>query len=201
MKFDRGNKAIRDHVKDGKILLLFETMPDGLRRFIGPMDYVDHYYKEIPDEEGKLRRGIILRLTPASTELNSTVSEVKPSNEGLAFLANRDAALAAASESSVLEKQEGKRNYYRRSAQVARYVLERANGFCEACGKPSPFTRPDGTPYLETHHTRRLSDDGPDNPRYVIACCPTCHKRIHHGHDGKSSNETLRKSFIDRRSN
>src|SRR5262249_58238961 len=61
--------------------------------------------------------------------------------------------------------------YYLRSAIVKRYVLTRANGVCEACGNPAPFPRPDGTPYLETHHTRRVSDGGPDHPRYVGGVC------------------------------
>lgn len=194
MKFERGNKAIRDHVQNGKALLLFETLPNGLRRFIGPMDYVDHYYKEIPDEEGNLRRGIIFRLTPASIDFYSVIEQI--SSEGLAFLSKRETALAAAAKSTGFQKKEGKRNYYQRSAQVASYVLERANGFCEACGRPGPFDRSDGTPYLEPHHIRRLSDNGPDDPRYVIACCPTCHKRVHYGKDGEEFNESLAKKVL-----
>jgi hypothetical protein len=40
-------------------------------------------------------------------------------------------------------------------------------------------------PNLEPHHIRRLADGGPDHPRWVAALCPTCHRRVHHGVDGK----------------
>jgi hypothetical protein len=42
-----------------------------------------------------------------------------------------------------------------------------------------------GVRNLEPHHTRRLSDGGPDDPRHVVAICPKCHRRVHHGKDGE----------------
>lgn len=74
---------------------------------------------------------------------------------------------------------------------MRRYVMARANGACEACGDPAPFSRPDGTPYLEPHHTRRLSDGGPDHPRWVSAVCPNCHREVYHGTEGEEKNRTL----------
>lgn len=38
--------------------------------------------------------------------------------------------------------------------------------------------------YVEPHHTRRLTDGGPDDFHHVIALCPTCHRRVHYGTDG-----------------
>jgi 5-methylcytosine-specific restriction enzyme A len=49
-----------------------------------------------------------------------------------------------------------------------------------------------GHPYLEPHHTRRLSDGGPDDYHHVIALCPTCHRRVHHGADGDAYNDDLK---------
>ena len=71
------------------------------------------------------------------------------------------------------------------------YVLCRAQGSCELCGRQAPFLRPDGTPYFEPHHTRRLSDGGPDDPAHVAALCPNCHKEIHYGAHGEEENERL----------
>jgi hypothetical protein len=34
---------------------------------------------------------------------------------------------------------------------------------------------------LEPHHIRRLGDGGPDDPRFMGAVCPNCHREIHHG--------------------
>lgn len=90
---------------------------------------------------------------------------------------------------------EARRNVYRRSAAVRVYVLRRAAGVCEGCGSPAPFTTPQGRPYLEPHHIRRLSDGGPDHPDHVIALCPNCHRRVHHGADGAAFNEELQRKI------
>ncbi|WP_272501787.1 HNH endonuclease [Salinibacter ruber] len=50
---------------------------------------------------------------------------------------------------------------------------------------------PQGRPYLEAHHVRRVSDGGLDHPRWVIALCPNCHRRVHHGQDGEQYNKRL----------
>lgn len=81
--------------------------------------------------------------------------------------------------------------YRSRSAKVARYVLARSNGICEACKKPAPFTRTNGAPYLEIHHTRRLADEGPDDILHVTAICPNCHREAHFGSDLEGFREKI----------
>ena len=71
------------------------------------------------------------------------------------------------------------------------YVLRRAEGHCEGCGEAAPFLTRDGHPYLEPHHTRWLSDGGPDTPAHVIALCPTCHRRAHYAVDALAFNTSL----------
>lgn len=80
-----------------------------------------------------------------------------------------------------------------RSQAIARYVLRRAEGFCEGCARRAPFVATDGRPYLEPHHTTRVADGGPDHPEHVIALCPTCHRRAHSGWDRHRFNERLKK--------
>ncbi|MBS1830208.1 MAG: HNH endonuclease [Acidobacteria bacterium] len=77
------------------------------------------------------------------------------------------------------------------SRAIRLYVLRRANGRCEGCGEAAPFVCPDGSQYLETHHTHLLSDGGPDHPAAVIALCPNCHRRAHHATDGRRYNDHL----------
>ena len=103
----------------------------------------------------------------------------------------RKDAYEAASEAVDAAPREAKRLYRARSAAVRRYVLVRADGTCEACGDLAPFARRDGTTYLEPHHTRRLSDGGPDHPRWVAAVCPNCHREVHHGAEGEEKNRSL----------
>lgn len=73
------------------------------------------------------------------------------------------------------------------------YVLQRAKGHCESCCAPAPFCSADGRPFLEPHHTRRLADDGPDHPAWVIGLCPNCHRRAHHSEDATVFNRSLLK--------
>jgi len=71
---------------------------------------------------------------------------------------------------------------YLRNPDVVVEVLIRANGYCEECKKPAPFTRKsDGTPYLEAHHRKPLAEGGEDTIENAIAICPNCHRKAHHG--------------------
>lgn len=71
---------------------------------------------------------------------------------------------------------------YKRNPDIVAEALFRAGGRCEQCTDPAPFMRAsDGSPYLEVHHVRSLSDGGEDSLANVIALCPNCHREIHHG--------------------
>lgn len=80
---------------------------------------------------------------------------------------------------------------YTRSSKIRQYVKARANGYCEGCGDPAPFTSRTGDPYLHAHHIHELNDGGSDTPDTVIALCPNCHYRVHHGEDGGEYNQEL----------
>lgn len=86
---------------------------------------------------------------------------------------------------------------YSRSEKTKEYVKSRADGVCEGCGDPAPFTSKTGDPYLHAHHVHELSDGGSDTPETVIALCPNCHYRVHHGEDGREYNEELIERLAD----
>ncbi len=81
--------------------------------------------------------------------------------------------------------------YRRRSSDVRRYALIRANGICEKCNKPAPFETLNKQPYLEVHHILKLADDGPDLPQNVAAICPNCHREAHFGAGHEAFNKSL----------
>ena len=66
-----------------------------------------------------------------------------------------------------------------KSPYIAEYAKKRANGICQLCGKKAPFNRPDGEPYLESHHIEWLSKGGADSIGNTVALCPNCHKKMH----------------------
>jgi 5-methylcytosine-specific restriction endonuclease McrA len=71
----------------------------------------------------------------------------------------------------------------RRERAVKNYALKRAEGACEFCKAQAPFQNEEGSPYLECHHITSLANEGADHPSQVIAVCPNCHRRAHHGSD------------------
>ena len=82
--------------------------------------------------------------------------------------------------------------YRQASEAVRRYVLGRAAGVCEGCGKPGPFVDSSGKAYLEAHHLTRRADEGPDHPSHVIGLCPNCHRKAHYAADHQAFNTRLK---------
>lgn len=192
MAFTRGNAAIRDHIETGEELHVFRKVKDGFIRYEGQYVYTGHEIRSgIRDRGGNKRDAIAFRLVPheqfvQDEGMDGGAVEDIPEHD---LAALRAAALEPLPEGT--QPTETRRTVWRRSRAVRLYVLQRAQGTCEGCGADAPFLRPNGRPYLEPHHARRLSDGGPDDPRFVIALCPTCHARVHYGADGREYNSTL----------
>lgn len=71
-----------------------------------------------------------------------------------------------------------------RSALVKQEAECRARGRCGDCGLAAPFLTPAGRPFLEVHHILPLGRGGLDVVENVIALCPNCHRKRHHGPGG-----------------
>ena len=204
MTMTRGNLAIGSHAEDGRALHVFEMTGKGKPCvYKGEFTYGSHSIRREPDKTEQERDVIVFRLIPVSNtlqgELDAPINENSQASEATALAAVdlpklREAAIAACHPvGAISDPKETVRIAYQRSAQVKRYVLARAQGHCELCEKPAPFNRKsDGSPYLEPHHINRLSDGGLDHPKYVGAICPTCHRLIHFGVNGRQRNNELR---------
>ncbi|MBD9632890.1 HNH endonuclease [Pseudomonas sp. PDM19] len=88
---------------------------------------------------------------------------------------------------------------HQRSLWVAEHAKRRAKGRCELCEGLAPFTRKDGTAYLETHHIVWLARDGEDTVENTVALCPNCHRRMHVLND-KADVKTLKRRLLVERS-
>jgi len=189
MQFVRGNRAVRDHALDGKELLVFEKQPGGSLMYRG--QFICSGYQEIPDvpdTSGALRMAIAFEFVREHLD-EEILEEAATDLSDLDLTGLRAAALAPVESRG--DRKTASKDVYYRSAAVSQYVRARAHGTCEGCGNPAPFLNRKGEPYLEPHHTTRVSDGGPDHPAHVIALCPTCHRRIHSGEDGDSYNSEL----------
>jgi 5-methylcytosine-specific restriction protein A len=191
MVFLRGNLALRDHSENGEKVHLFEQVAGGLH-YDGQMVRAGYYERDdVPDRNGDLCRAIVFELVPSTRSRRRRVptqsSRPRPTRAGRCRSTSSATGPLEPSGSS-----EAKRRTYVRSEDLRICVRRRADGRCEGCTDPAPFMTARGHPYLEPHHTRRLSDGGPDDYHHVIALCPTCHHRVHHAADGESYNEELR---------
>jgi 5-methylcytosine-specific restriction endonuclease McrA len=194
MQFIRGNAAIRDHNVDGKDLHLFSYVRKGFVRYAGQMVCIGSHYQNGPDAKGNIRRMIIFELAPLQefVENETSSEEISLVQNQIDTLPLRDLrAKALAASATGRNPIERKQDYYYRSQAIKFYALKRARGLCEGCQQPAPFKTPDGKPYLEVHHIRRLSDGGPDDPRWVVAICPNCHRRAHYSEDATVFNKLL----------
>lgn len=196
MEIVRANRALLEHRADGKRVHLFEAVGGGNVRYVGEVSYLGHHHEERPDTEGRLRQAVVFELALDAESWSEPEVVREPENpysrrslwrkplDELRRLAQTGVDTGA---DPVVRRQVVRL----RSEAVRVYVLKRAGGTCEGCGEAAPFLTRDRRPYLEPHHTTRLADGGPDHPAHVIALCPTCHRRVHHAHDGDAYNASL----------
>jgi len=189
MTLERGNRAIANHAIDGNDLLVFRTLGHGQVRFLGSFNCAGYQFEEGPDSTGALRQAIVFDLAPIEDQDAEITAEAPLSNAMLSDL--RKLAFEAAGPARQTKTGQSSRNYYIRSEAIRQYVLARAKGICESCGHPAPFVAKAGFAYLEPHHIRRLTDGGLDDPKFMGAVCPNCHREIHHGREGTRLNENL----------
>jgi len=192
MVFKRGNLAIRDHSSQGKALHLFRTVGKGKgQKYLGEFVYQDHEWVDAIDADKRTRKAIVFRLVPVARLERDELGETSEKPIGLTLEEARRRAVAAAKTDASKDGKQGHRMLYERSRAVRDYVLQRAAGVCELCEQPAPFLRKGGGPYLEPHHTTRVSDGGPDHPQFVAALCPTCHREVHYGEYAQARNTGL----------
>ncbi|QDT74825.1 HNH endonuclease [Lacipirellula limnantheis] len=165
MQWTIANRAIRDHVADGRDVLLFERVQrkDGLWRYSHAVSYFDHTLEDRPDKNGNPRKAIIFKLLPVIEDSANYATTELPFAQNVDLNQFRE-SLKGSGNSGGTAKQRIQ-TIYHRSAQVALYARLRASGTCEACGSEAPFTTPSGIPFLEVHHIDRLADGGPDKNR------------------------------------
>lgn len=201
MSFIRGNSAIRDHVANGKELLLFQTLGRSKPvRFMGTFicQSWDTFIGLDRDRNSResIQFHLVKTLTTTFPESRIDVPvHAQYTSNNIDDL--RTKAIIAASPQKSKKWKSAPSSYRERSKAVRDYVLARSQGICELTSKPAPFITKAGKPYLEVHHILRLSDEGPDDPRFVAAICPSVHREIHFGINGDKLNAQLLEKIKD----
>ncbi|MBT2740557.1 HNH endonuclease [Bacillus sp. ISL-77] len=190
--FKEGNRALRDHVENGKDVHLFEkSEKSGMYTYQGQLICVGYHYFSGPDAQGLQRQMIRFEFQRAEHIVDDDAIDQDTSVTSSDLSELRRLATQAVAIDRTTSTQERKVIVRRRAAAIKKYALVRSNGICEACNDSAPFKTPDGTPFLEVHHLTRLSDGGIDSPENVAAICPNCHRRAHYGSDAVEYNQRL----------
>jgi len=196
MEFVRGNKAIQEHIDKGEDLYLFKYIDRGFVRYLGQFIYSGYQLLDGPDRVGNSRIIIRFELLPIESIVENEFDEDYQkllAEYSLEMLRNKALASSDASPTT----SERKTTTHKRSTAIKAYALARAEGVCEGCANAAPFITKSGIPYLEVHHIRRLSDGGPDHPKWVIACCPNCHRKAHYSNVADTFNKHLSKITLE----
>jgi 5-methylcytosine-specific restriction protein A len=199
MKFAKANLALRNHAINGEDVHLFEEVPakSGFLRYRGQMVCTGCEWVDAPDTKQSMRKAILFELVPLEAldyTHNESSESGKVADETLGTESLGELRRKALADSARCRTPVERRAFFRmRSRAIRLYVLRRAAGTCEGCATPAPFTNRNGQPYLEPHHIRRLTDGGPDDPRWVAAICPNCHRRAHYSQDAAEYNDMLEK--------
>lgn len=189
MTMDAGNAAIREHQANGEELHVFEIEEGAWEvTYVGEYQYKNYSNLQLPDSNDEMREAIRFELVPVGG------LEMDTGERSLDELSREE--LYEQAEASVSGEQtptetSSSRTTYQRSEVVKQYALEEADGVCQGCESEAPFLDESGEPFLEVHHMKRRSDGGADHPDNVVALCPNCHRRVHHGQDGDEFNQQL----------
>jgi 5-methylcytosine-specific restriction protein A len=193
MVMEGGNEAIRAHQQNAEDIHLFEdTDYPWIVTYVGQFEYVGHDWVTLEDQDGKDREAIRFRLEPVGgTEVEIEDGTPRSLSDSELF----EKAKQSTPDSSGRARSSGTSSsggrHYSRSEVVKEFALRAADGVCQGCEDTAPFRDEQGDWFLEVHHLHRRSDGGADDPENVIALCPNCHRRVHHGQDGEEFNQRL----------
>jgi 5-methylcytosine-specific restriction enzyme A len=185
------NKTLAESNRNGVKTHLFEVFEDKNYTYIGEMTLIAApYFEEQPDELGYLRQACVFPLKVISGEkpfISKAIAE-KP------FLDKQKKARRLSDKEIADRAKSGRRKpgtrqvvsqQYERDPWVVEHAKRLANGICQLCEQPAPFSNKKGDAYLETHHIQWLAKGGSDSVDNTVALCPNCHRKMHVLNDKK----------------
>ena len=175
-------REIRHH---GAVSVIEKRVLDQSSGFeeVPPEQTYEHIVLSFPDRFSKKAQAVAhkrieeLSIAQPTTDREELAEKVKAIMTRPKMLTTRPAGQKQPATQTVSVTQ------YLRDPRVVAYVLHRAEGVCEACESPAPFTRVDSSPYLEAHHILPLAEGGPDTVENCAALCPNCHRAMHSAAD------------------
>ncbi len=181
----RQNKTLEESPKNGTALFLFEVFQEGCYVYIGEAELLDRPYRSRQVDTEKRPRDVLVFPLQLKSHKNPPIIQQEipgvngePPTRRVRVVTHGEAG-APAEIRPETDRAETSADLFEPDAIVAEYAKRNANGICQLCGLPAPFTGHDGQPYLEVHHIVSESEGGADEIGNVVALCPNCHRKMH----------------------
>ena len=192
--------------KTGHTVLLHRGRIGGGRKGIGKTSFMQGYsgtqvkFFDPSHDDGEESAILVADLESSEflTQLEAFVDAVRrfkascKAND-LAGMSDTELRKKAAAASTKTKSSTTVNVVYERNRYVAELAKRRADGVCELCRKPAPFTNASNEPYLESHHIVWLAHGGPDSIANTVALCPNCHRKMHIVNDAKDISKLKRR--------
>jgi 5-methylcytosine-specific restriction enzyme A len=185
-QLNRQNRTLAESAANGVAVFLAEVFGPNEYTYMGRVELAgEPYQEEQPDIEGKLRKVWMFPLRPVGGDAPSAVpaERVKRAaavrERAAKRLGDEELAKRARGASKDASRRPTTSTTYERDPYVSELAKRRAEGCCQLCGQPAPFTSRKGEPYLETHHIVWLARGGQDAIGNTVALCPNCHRKVH----------------------
>lgn len=180
------NLRLANHAVTSTPVHLFEVFHANQYEYRGEVELASPVQQALQhDDKGDERKVFVFPLRPRARSIATlpTVAEIdQMSRKRQRSIRHKTVAELLALAASSGAETPGKRSVistqYQRSDAITVLVKRLANGRCDLCEQPAPFSTSEG-PYLECHHVERLADGGPDTLLNTVALCPNCHRRMH----------------------
>lgn len=162
MTYDRGNRALGEHQKEGRELHVFRKEKNGLVTYLGQYIHRESFRETLPDREGNDREGIRFKLNP--------INEVEV-----------DSPVALPEGNSTPERTRSVGKRVQRDEKLVQEIKRLYTDTCQLCGDRR--LQGDDIGYSYVHHIKPLArqHDGPDVPENVIVLCPNHHDDFDNG--------------------
>lgn len=182
----RNNKILFESKEKGTKVFLFEVFNKGEYFYQGEVELAEKPYQvNEPDVNGNIRIVWKFPIKKIDNNLPTPIQEeeiIKIENKAemsLSSITYEELKEKAYGVDGIVSERPVVTLHRTRNPYVSKHVKNRANGVCDLCGKEAPFNNKDNTPYLESHHVIKISDNGPDVVYNAVALCPNCHKKLH----------------------
>ncbi|WP_314970450.1 HNH endonuclease signature motif containing protein [Bilophila wadsworthia] len=178
------NKTLYLSNENGVVVYLFEVFQEKRYTYTGRVHLSAQPYQEIQEDvEGRERKVWIfpLKLLNAAPPVKAAILEQLAQHKAKQAKKLSVAELRKRVQSApkIPGSQRTKTVAFQRNPYVCELAQRRANGVCQLCQQPAPFSRKDHSPYLEVHHVIWLSAGGEDSLSNTVALCPNCHRKMH----------------------